>query len=278
MNTQRNIIQIEQIKKISLDGLILFKNICEKNNLTYYLSYGTLIGAVRHKGFIPWDDDIDVIMPRKDFEVLLNLSDQIDSCNWKILSYKKQKDYCYPWIKFSNTETIIKPSRFNTNFEYGISIDIFPLDYIDEVTYEGAKTKINKVRDEYVELLKKTRVIKDLNHSKIVQYMEKLFYCVCGRLFNYNEKLNKIIEKSSIQDQGTKYCTCFFDPYGVVWETQSFFDPDKKSIKLQFENEKFTVPVDYDAVLKKVYSNYMILPPAEKQIIPHTYDAYYKGK
>ena len=112
----KKILELEDIKRISLEGLIELKNVCEKYHLKYYLCYGTLLGAVRHKGFIPWDDDIDIVMPRKDYDKLLELSAEIESEKWKLLSSKNNKKFLFVFSKFCNKQTILKPSRFCNHF------------------------------------------------------------------------------------------------------------------------------------------------------------------
>lgn len=85
----------DELKKVSLDGLKFIKEICEKNNLEYYIGYGTLIGAIRHEGFIPWDDDIDIWMKRDEYEKFIEIVSKENNKNWEILSTYNE-DYYFP--------------------------------------------------------------------------------------------------------------------------------------------------------------------------------------
>ena len=121
---------LQEIKKIELNLLIEFDKLCKKNNLYYTLCGGTLLGAVRHKGFIPWDDDIDVIMPRGDYDKLLNednidkteLPKYVEIANWKMGNMN------YPFMKFMDKRTIINPKYVDDNKSNKIWIDVFPID------------------------------------------------------------------------------------------------------------------------------------------------------
>ena len=115
----------EEIKQIELNLLLKLDEICKKYKLRYYLCGGTLLGAVRHKGFIPWDDDIDVLMPREDFEKLLRLEKkQKQDTVEKIVSWKSGNSI-YPFIKLINTNTVLKEKYLSEEFTTGIWIDIF---------------------------------------------------------------------------------------------------------------------------------------------------------
>ena len=125
----------EEYKKVLLSILTRIDSICRENGLKYMLAYGTLLGAVRHKGFIPWDDDIDLLLPRKDYETLRSVAKSFNTKEWKLLSYSNEPRFLLPFMKYCNKHTIVTPPRFNTGFVYGLSIDIFPLDYAPNNDY-----------------------------------------------------------------------------------------------------------------------------------------------
>jgi len=119
-----NIEDIEEIQKVDLEILRFFDNVCRENNLTYFLSGGTLLGAIRHKGFIPWDDDVDLVMPRKDFEKLIEILDKSDS-NYKLFIPGCSEDYFYTFGKLVDTRTVLDEFDYCPIKGMGLYIDIF---------------------------------------------------------------------------------------------------------------------------------------------------------
>ncbi len=124
---------IKIIHKYLLSSMDYFHNFCEENNLTYFIISGTLLGAVRHKGFIPWDDDIDVFMPRKDYNKLLSLHKNIQK-PYALKHLINDKDYIYPCAKLVNNDLIIEEESY-IRFPIGVAVDVFPLDFTFETTF-----------------------------------------------------------------------------------------------------------------------------------------------
>lgn len=120
---------IKKLHKVDVDILKEVVSICDKNNLKYYIIGGTLLGAVRHKGFIPWDDDIDLGIPRDDYEKFLNLAPKYLSQNLKIVNYKTDSNYQYYITRVLDMDTKVVETRIKNENKYThASIDIFPLD------------------------------------------------------------------------------------------------------------------------------------------------------
>ena len=187
---------IDNLKKVELDILICFDRICRENSLRYSLAYGSLLGAVRHKGFIPWDDDIDVIMPRADYEKLLKL-DNIGE-NMKIFHFRNS-DYFYPFAKMCDIRYKLFES-YRPEKCLGPYIDIFPLDYLPDD---------KRKRDKIVKSAKKNAKImfavtnsynavykdkKSRNRKKIFYFFQRFFinkYIKRRFLLNYEKKYTK---------------------------------------------------------------------------------------
>ena len=123
----------EKLFLVLKENLRVFDEVCKKNNLTYYVMYGTLIGAVRHKGFIPWDDDVDVCMPRKDYNRLMELGNTIFDEPYFLQNPLTDKGYQKTFMRLRNsntTEIPIKDVAFDRN--HGVFLDIFPFDVVPD--------------------------------------------------------------------------------------------------------------------------------------------------
>ena len=126
-------LSMDEIKSVELEILKYVHEFCEKNDIKYFINYGTLIGAVRHKGFIPWDDDIDICMFRKDYEKFIELFSK-DEGKYKILSLESSDKYYNNFIKVIDSKTKIEDERNYKTYDSGIFIDIFPMDFFDDLS------------------------------------------------------------------------------------------------------------------------------------------------
>jgi len=256
---------IENIKEISLDGLKYFHSFCVANNLQYYLAYGSLLGAVRHSGFIPWDDDIDLIMPRKDYDLLIQKKKEIENENWELLSGNTDKKYKFQFAKLCNKKTVYYPSRFKSGLLYGVPIDIFPMDIVsDEKEAEQIKKKYFKrfISSDFI----------FSGQKKSGDFISLLKSIIKFILFgSYNKNIVFFHKKMLLQKEGD-YFKSFFAPTCDLYKKEWF----NSSKLMKFENSEFFVPVNYQQVLTSTYGDYMKLPPEEERIYKHEIEAYYK--
>ena len=238
----------EDLKKEQLSVLKYLKKICEANNIQYYLAYGTLLGAVRHKGYIPWDDDIDVYVYEKDIPKLCSLLQ--DDKDFGIISSVNGCDYYDEYHLMVSHHSILDTNHFPIQLSTGVSIDIFPLCAIpgepDEFARYCREIK-NLEMEKWNKLYSKSECLKAANklHDFMVQYPpEECTNVGCLLSFAYTRDV---------------YPKEYFQPAQLI-----------------FEGELFSVPENYDAVLTKLYGDYMTPPPPEKRLGHHFFRAYYK--
>ena len=273
-------IKNEEIKEIELNGLCTFRNKCNELGVKYYLAFGTLLGAARHQGFIPWDDDIDVLVPRCDYDYMLKNFKAFETDDWEIVSNEINHDYCLLWSKYSNKRTTLLPTRFNTGYTYGLSIDLFPLDYLEATTIDDASLFIEQTREYYNSRMRKIQaraVTKRGLSNDVRRLARKTYFKTIGRIFG---NATEIIEDTNLyihnRCQGGPYAIYAYDKYCRAWGKKDFENDKFVEKQLIFEKELFRVPINYDNVLMRSYGDYMKLPPKEKQISLHNFDAFYK--
>ncbi|WP_173326651.1 LicD family protein [Sharpea azabuensis] len=267
-NIERN-----EIQPILLNLLKQFKVYSEKHNLTFMLCGGTLLGAVRHKGFIPWDDDIDLFVTKETFKKLMKIVDEDpyldDERRYKILA-PGSKDYIYPYFKVIDTKTIAYEKNINKKYAIGIWIDIFCLSFIPE----------NEA--EYMKMFKKQRFYKNINKLQIAGSFSNPFLIlitpflkfvqVILNLFGLSSHrcIKKILDLDKVESSNI---------VGNVHWPLSPKDRYKKEwfqniVKLEFEDDEYYVPIGYKEVLESLYGNYMQLPPVEERV-QHPIKAFY---
>ncbi len=253
------------LREIQLEELeILDKSveIFKKNRIKYYLWSGTLIGAVRHKGFIPWDDDIDLFMPRPDFEKVLDLVRKNPDLFGKnlICTYSELDNSLYPYIKICNKNITIKNDFGADN---NLWIDIFPIDGLPKsnITLWYNYLRIIYLRKILCNLLMKEEFIK--NHDSKIVAIIRHFIKLC-----YKGKEKKIVTK--IVKISKKYD---YDAAkrvgGQAWNDvhrQILTKDQLKVRKFNFEGKKYDGIAAYDYLLTGLYGDYMKLPPKEKQV------------
>lgn len=242
---------IERAKKVMLKLLIEFDRICSKHKLTYWLDFGTLLGAVRHQGFIPWDDDIDVSMPRKDYEKLTEI---IQKELPKDMAYQHRDidpEYNRDYSKLKDLKSIYHEVFYVGSYK-GIFIDIFPSDIID-----GKYKKSIKLLERY----NAVNPFKKWFPSK----RNRLIHILLAPTLLLRPMIRKLMKKVALNPKGNYYTKSLdVDVYGVY--KKEYCD---ELIELTFEKHKFKVPKNFDGVLTALYGDYMKLPPIEDREYKH---------
>jgi len=253
-----------KLRKIQLELLDEFVCICKANNLSYFLTAGTLIGAVRHNGYIPWDDDIDIAMSREDYEKFIDICEVKDETNYYILSNRSPGNYKLDYrsyAKFCKKGTVYAENIKNNDCYPGIFIDIWPYDksfypfipiqreliiFIWDL-YCRLKRNIDKKQKDYKNIL--ARIFCIIIPIKIIDIMHKKLYVI----------FNKSKAKSISFFSGRYNYKRESHKYNILFPL----------LKMEFEGKHYCVPNNWDLFLKKMYGNYMELPPVEKQVSHH---------
>ncbi len=245
----------EKTKQLLLSLLDKFVAVSEQYHLQYYLSGGSVIGAVRHKGFIPWDDDIDVHMPRADYEKLQKLPASVWGENMRLASWRTVPGYPYDFLKLELTNTTVI-ERLPTNYVGGIYLDVFPLDFISE-----NEKKNRSFEKQYVKLERRYIKCTTKNDRDCQSIWELLDLKISRLLYNHRAWMEKW-EKEAMSLGGNNDNICFSHDYFYFHGSMSpqWFGKGKP---MEFEGKKYLVPADYDAYLTHVFGDYMTLPPVE---------------
>lgn len=259
----------EERQRISLEILLFFHNFCREHNITYYLAYGTLLGAVRHHGFIPWDDDVDIHIPRPDYErILREFSDPSD--NFELISPANNNRYTLPYAKIQNKKTrrITKNGEID-NKSFGIGIDLFPLDGVPD-DLENAKKAFKKANKEFFSVLWRFDTYRRMeNPSSLIEKVKhaagKLLFSA-GALTKEAQRLGRNLY--SVDYDKSRVVACVvgihsgrFCPFNKEW-----FEKEE----LMFEGRPFSVPKGYHEILTLVYGDYMTPPEKSEQITTHS--------
>lgn len=256
-------INLDEQKEIELDILKFVDSFCRMHSLRYMLTAGTLLGAVRHKGFIPWDDDIDLMMPRSDYEKLYSLfNNEASETNFRLISYRDRSSV-YPFFKIVATDTIVVEDFVDPKYTTGVWVDIFPIDGVeDKKIYTYAKRAAFKHN---------IAVSNPANATTTFRRISKHFLkLLLGNPNPYRiaQKLDRAASKTPIKLGGNLAIVVW--AYGPQEEMPYEFLETKQ---FEFEDNLFCGPALYEEYLSRLYGDYMILPPNNERI-PHAVRAF----
>ncbi len=260
---------LEDLKELELKILLDIDKVCSIYGIRYYLAYGTLLGAIRHKGFIPWDDDIDVYMLREDYERFVKVYNNLSTNNsYKVYSCAHTPHYYYEFAKVVDLNTILREEKLKEIDGMGVYVDVFPLDIVPS----------NIFKKHLLYLLER---IRSLSVYKTIPPVESIFMKLClfvawnfTRLFS-SQKLALLINKLAWSKKSISYnskLSCVVSP-DMVKKTLSY-SIFEKSIKVIFEGREFNAPIGWKEYLETMYGNYSELPPLENRVSNHTFIAY----
>ena len=263
-------ISIEEYKAIIVQVLVKIDTICREHGINYSLAYGSLIGAIRHNGFIPWDDDADIVMLRDDY---IRLREAVNNGDYGIrfIDINTDPNTIYPFGKVCDNNTILKEKNFKQISDYGVFVDIFPLDYLPEDENDRAKYCKRQRRIEKI-VTHSSRTGYEKTGSITRNFLRFIAYHFC-HLFNTGKMVKRMEEEYMNRNK---------TPTGIVgvpWGVGGIGYPIDYFEELEehdFEGHQFFIPSHYDEVLRERYGDYMQLPPESERISLHQVDCYLK--
>lgn len=273
----RNRMTLDEHKKVMLNILIELAKFCDKHKLMYYIDAGTLIGAVRHKGFIPWDDDIDVNMPQKDYDRFVELTRQTKGYMTEHLQVEYPEDTIYPFLKISDNRTVLVEFPEQNPMEVGVYIDVFPKYGIED---RKLSTKILCKTCYYLHLAHWFNTYSIFAWSRPEQNLIKKIIAWIGKKTVKNSSTPITIQKWLMHRyarkhplEQCKYVTTLTNGEYHKLAPKVCFDGYQW---LEFEGVEFKGPKDFDTYLHCLYKgDYMQLPPEDKRI-HHNVEVYWK--
>lgn len=257
----------DEIKETIFQILTEFATYCDNHNLRYFLCGGTLLGAVRHKGFIPWDDDIDIFMPRPDYMMLHHLyKDSPISQRYILRSYENGTAH-FPFAKIEDMKTEISEA-FSTG-DHHLWIDIFPIDGLPD-NKEESDLILNRAHK--LRVLYSRSIARWGNGRTIFRAFAKTLLLIFPKILgskHYGDKMHELITQYEFDTSDYVASIAWSINTGERMKKSELLD----SIELDFCNKKFHAPGCTESYLSNLYGNYMELPPESKRI-SHCFDAY----
>ena len=258
----RKIEDIHELRQIQIGILDEVHRFCESHNLRYFLSSGTLIGAVRHKGYIPWDDDIDIYMPRKDYEEFLaTYHDQTG--RFKSINPYQESNYYYTFAKVVDLRTKMIETE-TEGYEIGVYMDIFPVDYVTDDLQE--RKRVFKLK----KLLYKIRRCKISNANPL---RSRLAYWCYKSLPVSAHYVFRLIQRLIVLGKPTR-TVCNMTEAGPKIKGCFPAEDIASSVDIEFEGKTYKTMVGYKDYLERTYGDYMTLPPVEQRVT-HQFEAYW---
>ncbi|WP_197494395.1 LicD family protein [Gallibacterium genomosp. 3] len=251
----------QEYKNFLLRTLINFDKICRENNISYSLAYGSMLGAVRHHGFIPWDDDVDILMLRDEYEKFVkiwNKNNNVLKDNYELWGIDDERNFFYGHlVKFFDKNTVLIEKTKNHIIKYGVFIDIFILEDI------SSNIKIAEKQQKKYKFYRKL-LSHFYKHGRYLNFLAKKISTKIPSTYFFIDKLKNITKQEK-----SEYVSVYAPIDKILYKREYF----NNIIYFPFEGYMFPVSAQYDTLLKQQYGNYMILPPEEERK-GHNVEAY----
>ena len=257
----------EEIKEVELGVMDYIHNLCQKENINYSLAYGTLLGAVRHKGYIPWDDDVDISLKRDEYDKLYQAVLRDNDPIYKVASWENDARYPYPFYRVYDARTVYENNYIENDIDLGICVDVFPFDYYADVNKEMVKL------DTYRRLSVYTLYgihSKNAGLKNIIRYLLVLVFRLT-RVKTWNKKMNLLSMQANDNDS--------IDYLMENKRTSTKFEKTllDKVMDSPFEDRTYKIPEAFHQILSAIYGDdFMEIPPVEKRVKHDDFVAYIK--
>ena len=257
----------EEIKEVELGVMDYIHKLCQKENINYSLAYGTLLGAVRHKGYIPWDDDVDISLKRDEYDKLYQAVLRDNDPIYKVASWENDARYPYPFYRVYDARTVYENNYIENDIDLGICVDVFPFDYYADVNKEMVKL------DTYRRLSVYTLYgihSKNAGLKNIIRYLLVLVFRLT-RVKTWNKKMNLLSMQANDNDS--------IDYLMENKRTSTKFEKTllDKVMDSPFEDRIYKIPEASHQILSAIYGDdFMEIPPVEKRVKHDDFVAYIK--
>lgn len=269
---------LNEIKNCTLDILKWVSVFCDEHNIKWWLCGGTLLGAVRHRGFIPWDDDIDIMLPRSDYEKLFRMFP--NNGRYLFLTSENTNDFPYAYGKIIDTETIKLEPLPKKYQKIGVDIDVFPIDNFPEndidslLLCDAIANRQDKLQRMLARFSKRSTFIKTIGYNLILFPYILLRKSNIVNVAKFTHEIQDLSQKYNGEETGYKGIIAIAH-YGIKEKNES--EVYAQTVNVVFEGNEYPAPIGFQAYLRRLYGdNYMQLPPIEKRVTHHSYKAFWR--
>lgn len=270
--TRADFLFLQLSQKAVLDILLVIDKFCKENGISYFLGEGSLLGAVRHSGFIPWDDDVDILMPRKDYEKFISLAKTSFPDGYVVDCPETNPKHhsCPAYVQLAKKFPFLKTRGKGIALFNGPDVDVFPLDFVPDATSRSLKKRGKKIKRLRRTLWIKTgyhlRAWYDIFLLRLRYYYPYKFLSLFYSIKGLQTKLREVMTETD--NEKYKYLCCFSSLYDADRETfkKEYFDRPQY---VDFEGYSLPIPQNADEILKQVYGDYMSYPPLSERISKH---------
>ncbi|MGN0371086.1 MAG: phosphorylcholine transferase LicD [Butyrivibrio sp.] len=257
---------IEDVQKKIFKVMLYVDRVCREHNIVYFLSGGTLLGAIRHNGFIPWDDDADIMLPRSEYDKLLKVLKDNPDDRFRFGSVETDKDWTRPWARVWDSTTLVEFDSIKDS-AIGVYVDILP---IDGIPTNRLLFKLHNYRIKFLNVLRNASMRENFLEGEKNKTLKKLLGKLTAKKgpYYYACKVNRVSGKMDYNTHaysGVSVLSHYMDKerFETVW----FSGTTEKD----FCGHDFLIPEGYDNYLRQLYGDYMKLPPADKQKSDHVF-------